>query len=81
MLKGPLNRQCRAPKRVEKAHFLNFDVTFLEILMYRTETDVGFGINAPELVKINHQRLCSIFTVGQCNSSIKSNINKNINDL
>ena len=40
----------RAPKRVEKAHFLNFDVTFLEILMCLTKTDAGFGISGPKLL-------------------------------
>ena len=42
----------RAPKRVEKAHFLNFEVTFLEILRCRTKTDAGFGISGPKLVVI-----------------------------
>ena len=35
----PLYGEGRAPKRVEKAHFLNFEVTFLEILTCRTKTD------------------------------------------
>ena len=40
----------RAPKRVEKANFPNFEVTFLEILTCRTKTDAGFGISGPKLL-------------------------------
>ena len=34
-----LYSQGRAPKRVEKAHFLNFEVTFLEIQTCRTKME------------------------------------------
>ena len=57
-------RRCmpcfRAPKRVEKVTFLNFEVTVLEILTCRTKMDAGFGISGPKLVKTNHQTFCSI---------------------
>ena len=46
----PLYGQGRAPKRVEKANFPNFEVTFLEILTCRTKTDAGFGISGPKLL-------------------------------
>ena len=59
----PLYREGRAPKRVEKVHFLNSEVTFLEILTCRTKTDAG--ISGPKLVKTNHQTFCNILAVGQ----------------
>ena len=40
--------------KVEKAHFLKFYVTFLEILTCRTKTDVGFG---SESVAQNYQEM------------------------
>ena len=46
----PLYGQGRAPKRVEKANFPNFEVTFLEILTCWTKTDAGFGISGPKLL-------------------------------
>ena len=58
--------QGRVPKRVEKAHFLKFEVTFLEILTCRTNTDAGFGISGPKLVKTNHQTFCNMKKVKFC---------------
>ena len=61
-----LYNQGRAPKRVEKAHFLKFEVTFFEILMCRTKIDAGFGISGPKLVKTNHQIFSSMKKVKFC---------------